>query len=72
MTLCDGLSISHGDHVRGRLMAWELLDPDGYRDCEVVFNYSENGNVLDGVASLRNRVSFTTIDGRAVTAAIWR
>ena len=73
MSLCGGLDISYGDNVREQLMAWEqAMGPEAYRDCEVVFNYSENGNVLDSVVSLRNRVSFTTIDGRAVTAAIWR
>ena len=71
--LCPGLEIGYGDDVRSEVIAWEaMVGLDAARDCEVVFNYSENGNVLDSVASLREKVSLTTIGGRAVTAAIWR
>ena len=48
------------------------MGDDAYEDCEIVFNYSENGNVLDSVASLNNKISFVTVAGRATTAAIWR
>ncbi len=73
MSLCPGLEISYGDDIRRKFMAWEaLVGRDAARDCEIVFNYSENGNVLDSVASLREKVSLVTIGGRAVTAAIWR
>ena len=84
--LCNGpspdlnLNIPYNGDVRKSVTHWtEQLDSarpgDGltyFRACDVVYNYSENGNVLDSVASMKNKVSFTTVDGKAVTAAIWR
>lgn len=71
--LCAGLTIRYGDDVPALLDAWSRrVAPDAYRDCEVVFNYSPNGNILNSVASLSNRVSITVVDKRAVTASIWR
>ncbi len=73
LDLCPGLQISYGDDVRQKVIAWEAaVGLNASRDCEVVFNYSQNGNVLDSVASLRGKISFVTIGGRAVTASIWR
>lgn len=70
--LCEGLSISYGDNVRDKILAWEATVPaNDYRDCELVFNYSENRNVLDSITSISNRTSFTVIDGRAVTVSQW-
>ncbi|MBI4807206.1 MAG: hypothetical protein HY795_18485 [Desulfovibrio sp.] len=71
--LCDGLPIRYGVDLRRSIQAWqELAGPDAARDCEIVYNYSPNGNVLDSVVSLTNRVQLTAYDGRAVAAAIWR
>ena len=73
MSLCPGLSISYGDDIREEVKAYvDTIGVDAYRECEIVFNYSDNGNVLDAVASLTNRVSFVTINGRAVQVDIWR
>jgi hypothetical protein len=70
--LCAGLPIRYGDDVQQKLIAWEQTATENdYRDCEVVFNYSANGNVLDGIASISNRIEFVVVDGRAVTAAVW-
>ena len=67
-----GLPIRYGDDVKSKLLAWERSVPvNSYRDCEIVFNYSPNGNVLDSVASIANRRSFIVVDGRAVTASVW-
>ncbi len=71
--LCAGLDIAYGDYVRDRVEAFTAQKGlDAFRACEIVFNYSANGNVLDSVASLANRVSFTVVNGRAVAAAVWR
>ncbi|MBI2377011.1 MAG: hypothetical protein HYV07_23625 [Deltaproteobacteria bacterium] len=71
--LCDGLMIRYGDDVRREVEAWiASAGDDAARDCELVYNYSPNGNVLDSVASLTHRVELTAYDGRAVTASIWR
>lgn len=73
LELCDGLPLHYGDDVRRTLDAWVKREgPDGYRDCEVVFNYSANGNVLDEVVSLTRRVGVVVLDGRASTAFVWR
>lgn len=73
MQLCTGLEIAYGDFIREKIEAFvETAGVDAYRECEIVFNYSDNGNVLDGVASLTNRVSFVTVNGRAVQVDIWR
>lgn len=72
LDLCPGLSIQYGDHVPAKLDAWSKTVSQGeYLDCEIVYNYSENGNVLDSIASLANRRSFILIGKRAVTASIW-
>ena len=73
MALCPGLEISYGDDIRRKVQAFvDDIGVDAYRECEIVFNYSDNGNVLDAVASLTNRVSFVTVNGRAVQVDIWR
>lgn len=70
--ICDGLGISYGDNVRDKIMAWEqTVTANDYRDCELVFNYSANRNILDSVTSIANRRSFTVVDGRAVTVSQW-
>ena len=72
LELCPGLPIRYGDDVRSKLLAWErTVSPNEYRDCDLTFNYSSNGNVLDSVASLSNRTDFLVVDGRAVTASVW-
>ena len=70
--LCAGLDVVYGDDVRAQIEAWEAtVPPNTYRDCELVFNYSENRNVLNSITSIANRTSITVVDGRAVTASIW-
>ena len=72
LELCPGLPIRYGDDVQQLVLEWEAsAGSQEYRDCDLVFNYSTNGNVLGEVASLGNRVSFTVIDGRALDAAVW-
>jgi hypothetical protein len=71
--LCPGLSISFGDDLRGKVE--EFVATKGaaaWQACDIVFNYSANGNVLDEVASLTNQVSFYASNGRAYQANIWR
>ncbi|MCK6549225.1 hypothetical protein L6R52_25505 [Myxococcota bacterium] len=73
LELCPGLAIRYGDDLQTKVTAWsESVRLDDYRGCAIVFNYSINGNVLDSVSSLSNRVSFTAVDGRAVSAVVWR
>ena len=72
LELCPGLPIRYGDEVQQQVLAWEQsVSPNEYRECELTFNYSENGNVLGDVTSIGNRVAFTVVDGRAVTASVW-
>jgi hypothetical protein len=72
LELCPGLPISYGDDVQQQVLNWEqTVSPSQYRDCELTFNYSANGNVLADVTSIGNRVSFAVVDGRAVTASVW-
>jgi len=72
LELCPGLPIAYGDDVQRELLAWEaLVSPSEYRDCDLAFNYSENGNVLADITSIGYRRSFALIDGRAVTASVW-
>jgi hypothetical protein len=72
LELCPGLPITYGDDVQQRVLAWErTVSPSLYRDCELTFNFSANGNVLADITSIGNRVSFAVVDGRAVTASVW-
>ncbi len=73
VTLCPGLTVGYGDRVREKVQAWsETAGLRAFRQCEIVFNYSANGNVLDNVVSLANRISFTISNGRAISVAVWR
>ncbi len=73
MELCGGLEVSYGDNVRKKVDAWVARRGlQAFRACELVYNYSENGNVLDGVVSLANRVSFVVSNGRATSVSVWR
>ncbi|MCA9545314.1 MAG: hypothetical protein KC613_13010 [Myxococcales bacterium] len=73
MTLCPGLRVSYGDDLPRKIQAWvDEGGVDRYRECEIVFNYSDNGNVLDSVASLTNRIAFVTVNKRAVQVDVWR
>ncbi len=73
LELCDGLSIHYGEDVRARVESWRLeQDAETYGNCELVFNYSTNGNLLESVASLSNKISFGVVADRATSAAIWR
>ncbi len=70
---CPGLGIRYGQNVPGAVEAWRGAVGDvTYRDCELVFNYSEDGNVLTSVSSLASRTAITVIAGRAESASIWQ
>lgn len=71
--LCEGLGIAYGDDVRRKLQSWaDTVSPDAYSDCEVVFNYSPNGNILSEIVSLKNKVKLLVVADRAVTVMAWR
>jgi hypothetical protein len=54
------------------LLAWEAsVSPEQYRDCDLVFNYSANGNVLLEIASIAYRRAFAVIDERALNVSVW-
>ena len=73
VNLCTGLSISFGDDVREKVDAFVASKGTAaWQACDLVFNYSINGNVLDEVVSLTNQVSFATSNGRAIQANLWR
>jgi hypothetical protein len=73
LELCPGLPLSFGDNVAEAVDTWsKSVSLADYEDCEIVFNRSINGNVLDTVASLKYRKRLTVIAGRAVAATVWR
>jgi hypothetical protein len=73
LELCPGLPISYGDDVQEALVAWEAtVSPQQYRACDLVFNYSENGNVLFDITSIAYRTSFDVVDGRAIDVSVWQ
>ena len=52
--------------------AWRAIEGTAtYQDCDVVFNYSEDGFVLESVASLQNRIAFDVVANRATTVIRW-
>ncbi|MBN1962793.1 MAG: hypothetical protein JW841_17820 [Deltaproteobacteria bacterium] len=65
------LMINVGDDVREKIITW-IAGDDYIRDCDLVFNYSANGNVLTSVTSLNHKVSFGLSGGRAVSVSYWR
>jgi hypothetical protein len=72
LELCPGLPIAYGDDVQSLLVAWEAtVTPEAYRDCDLVFNSSANGNVLFDITSIAYRRSFSVIDGRAINVSVW-
>ena len=67
------LFVEYGDDLPKVLEAWRSeVGDDIYRDCQVLFNYSADGNVLDAVVSLKTKTLFVTVADRAVTARIWK
>lgn len=72
-SLCPGLQVRYGDNVRERVQAWQdAVDESTYQTCDLIFNYSPDGHVLDSVASLSNRITFFTTAERAVGLALWQ
>jgi len=72
LELCPGLPVSYGDDVQSQLLAWEsTVTPEAYRDCDLVFNFSANGNVLLDITSIAYRRSFAVVDGRALNVSVW-
>lgn len=73
MELCPGLPIQYGDDVAQMVSDWSRRVPQAtYADCELVFNRSANGNVLDDITSLKYRQRLVVVAGRAVSASVWR
>lgn len=73
LNLCRGLPVAYGDDVRRLVDEWSnTVTLAEYRDCDLAFNYSANGNVLLSVASLSNKIRIDVTAERAVDAAIWR
>lgn len=71
--LCPGLALSFGDNVRAAIDQWHAQVGDSvYQNCELVFQYSQDGHLLEGVSSLANRVQFITVAERATNVAMWR
>ena len=67
------LFMEYGDDIPEKLELWRSeVGDDIYRDCQILFNYSDDGHVLDAVLSLKTKTSFVTIADRAVTARIWK
>ncbi|MGC4121841.1 MAG: hypothetical protein QM765_46135 [Myxococcales bacterium] len=73
LPLCEGLYVKFGDDLRSMVDAWsQSWGPGAFGECELVFNYSENGNLVTSVTSLANKISFDTYDGRAIAVSIWQ
>lgn len=73
LELCPGLNIRFGENVPAKIDEWaRSAQTNAYNDCDLAFNYSENGNVLKSVASIANRRSVDVANGGAVSASIWR
>ena len=71
--LCPGLGVRYGEDLRSKIVDYaETAGFTAYEACEIVFNYSDNGNVLDDVISLANRTGITAYAGRASAVAYWR
>ncbi len=71
--LCPGLSIGFGDDVRNLVEAWSTsVDIADFQSCDIVFNTTENGNVLNDVASLSRRISVIVDGKRASGVAVWK
>ena len=67
------LFVEYGDDLPKVLEAWRSKSVTIiYRDCQILFNYSADGNVLDAVVSLKTKTLFVTVADRAVTARIWK
>jgi hypothetical protein len=67
------LFIQYGDDIPKTLETWRAeVGDDVYRDCQVLFNYSSDGHVLDAVSSLKTKTLFVTVADRAVTTRIWK
>lgn len=71
--LCPTLPVEYGVDVPRRIEQWRAALGDSvHRECELVLNYSEDGNVLQSVASVVNRTSVSVIAGRAQSATVWQ
>ena len=71
--ICPGLPIRFGDDIRKKVEEFTATQGLAARQsCDIVFNYSTNGNILNEVSSLANLVSFGTTNGRATSASVWR
>ncbi len=71
--LCKNLYVTFGQNVRELVTQYRKAYGDqAYNQCEIVFNWSENGNVLKSVTSLANRTTIYTEAERALHAAKWQ
>ncbi len=71
--LCPDFGIHYGVDMPTAVEQFRAdVTPEVFANCDLVFNYSANGNVLLSVSSLNNRVQIGVTDNRATSAAIWR
>lgn len=71
--LCSGLSIPYGADIVAAVDAWaRTRTVEQVRACELVYNYSTNGNVLTGVASIAGSTAFSVTGGRATGVLVWK
>ena len=67
------LYVNYGDDMPKTLEAWRaVVGDETYRDCQVLFNWSSDGHVLDSVFSLKSKTSFTTVADRAINVKVWK
>ena len=66
------LFINYGADVPKTIEAWKSrVSKESYDWCSFAFNYSSNGQILEGVASLTYQSEVYLINNRSVTAARW-
>ncbi len=71
--LCDDLWFGYGDDLQAGILEWKANVPSSaYLNCELIYNYSENGNVLNSIASIANKTSISVEGGRVRGVWIWR
>jgi hypothetical protein len=65
--------LSYGDEIMPKIQEWqESVSTSQFLNCELVYNYSENGNILDSVVSLANKTGIRVVGNRVKAADVWR
>ena len=71
--LCPGLELRYGDEIMAEILDWqETVTTSEFLNCELIFNYTENGNILDSVVSLGNKTGIALDGDRVKAANVWR